>query len=869
MTGRFDLSIGQRLAIGFGLILLTVGTFTAAIVRWQAQSARAQRTFIERIAPLEAQGTALERALFSTAITFRSYVLNPDASREADYQQALADATESLRALGAMQMSPDELALYRPLDSLVTPYLQGVERLAMQRRTRAIAESEEAELAAMRELAITGLRQFTDLQTRKTRLALQAMALSRDKIGEGLLYGTGLLMILCFVIAVLTARSVARPARILVGVAGALERGEWAEARARVPSPGALRFRAAAGSAVVRSEMWRLANAMAFTAEALEARDRRLRADRRVAAATASTLDRSALASRVLRAVTEHVNAEVGVVYWHEAETGMLKPIATHALSGQTPSLPLGSGIPGQAAAERRTLVVRDIPADSAFEVKLGFDQLPPRCVAAEPITFGDTVLGVLVVGSLRNVDEEALQFLAAAAAQLGTGLQNVNAYERVQHLLAEVQAKSEEIQSQYEEIQAQNEEIQAQHEEIQAQNEELTQQSRELRAHVEQLAEADARKNHFLGVLAHELRNPMAPIMNSLVLLKRAPSGSEAANRALVVIERQTKQLVRLIDDLLDITRISEGKIRIQREPVDLAAMVRACADDQQQSYAEQGLTLEVAVPDEPLWVDGDPTRIYQVIGNLLSNALKFTNRGGHVHVTAAADAATGEAVLRVRDDGIGMDPSLLPQLFQPFVQAPSGLARTNAGLGLGLALVKALVNLHGGRVEAHSEGLGKGSESVVQLPLRTEETRITVTADVRQISQTWRVLLVEDNVDAALSLRDVIQLDGHRVEVAHSGAEGLQKAREFRPHLVLCDIGLPNVDGYELARTLRVDASLREAFLVALTGYASEEDRKRASEAGFDRHIAKPVSPEQLASLLQELSARTVGGGSEAAAT
>lgn len=868
MTGRFDLSIGQRLAIGFGLILVTVGTFTAAIVRWHAQSARAQRTFIERIAPLEAQGTALERALFSTAASFRSYVLNPDASREAAYHQALEDATEALRALGAMQMSPDELALYRPLDSLVTPYLKSVERLGAQRRIRPIAEHEEAELAAMRELAISGLRQFTDLQTRKTTLALQEMANSRDKIGKGLVYGTGLLMIMCLAIAALTARSVARPARTLVRVAGALERGEWAEARARVPSPRALRAGTAAGS-VVRSEMRRLANAMAFTAESLEARDRRLRADRRVAAATASTLDRSALASRVLRAVTEHVNAEVGVVYWHEAETGTLKPIATHALSGQTPPLRMGDGIPGQAAAERRTRVIRDIPADSTFEVKLGFDKLPPRSMVAEPILFGDTVLGVLVVGSLRNFDEPALQFLAAAAGQLGIGLWNVNAYERVQQLLAELQAKSEQIQAQYQEIQAQNEEIQAQHEEIQAQNEELTQQSEELRAHVAQLAEADARKNHFLGVLAHELRNPMAPIMNSLVLLKRAAPGSETASRALRVMERQTKQLIRLIDDLLDITRISEGKIRIQREPVDLAAMVRACADDQQQGFVEQGITLEVAVPEEPVWVDGDPTRIYQVIGNLLSNALKFTNRGGHVRVTAAADATTSEAVLRVRDDGIGMDPSLLPQLFQPFVQAPSGLARTNGGLGLGLALVKALINLHGGRVEARSDGLGKGSEFLVHLPLRTEETRITVTADVKQISRTWRVLLVEDNVDAALSLRDVIQLDGHVVEVAHSGAEGLQKAREFRPHLVLCDIGLPNVDGYELARTLRVDASLREAFLVALTGYASEEDRRRASEAGFDRHIAKPVSPEQLALLLQELSARTAGGRSEEAAT
>lgn len=869
MTGRFDLSIGQRLGIGFGLILLTVGTFTGAVIRWQAQSSRAQHTFITETAPLDAQGTALERALLSTAITFRSYVLSPDQGRLAAYQRSIEDAAEALRRLGTMTMQADELALYRPLDSLITPYLQHVNRLANVRQTRPLTESEESELSALRELAVTSVREFTDLQRTKTGLALQAMADSRDKIASGLLYGTGTLMLLCLGIAGLTARSVARPAQVLLGVASALERGDWKEARARVPSPLVLRANEDDSVPVPRSEMRRLANAMAFTAEALEARDRRLRAHRQVAEATSSTLDRKTLASLALRHIVEHVNAEIAIVYGYEPDARILEPIATFALASEATPVELGSGVPGHAALERRAIVMRDIPKDSPFEVKLGFDKAPPRCVVAQPILFAETLLGVLLVGSLRNFDEVTLQFLAAASAQLGIGLQNVSAYERVQLLLAEVQAKSEQIQAQNEEVQAQNEEIQAQneeiqrqHEEIQSQNEELTQQSEELRAHVTRLAEADERKNHFLGVLAHELRNPMAPITNSLVLLKRAQPGSEAANRALQVMERQTRQLIRLIDDLLDITRISEGKIRIQREPVDLGAMVRACADDQHQAIVEHRLTLDVVVPEEPLWVDGDPTRIYQVIGNLLSNALKFTETGGHISITATADEATGEAVVRVRDNGIGMDPSLLPQLFQPFVQAPTGLARTNGGLGLGLALVKALVGLHGGRVEAHSDGLGKGAEFVVCLPLRREACELTVEVGVQQIAESWRVLLVEDNVDAALSLRDVIRLDGHRVEVAHSGTEGIAKAREFRPHLVLCDIGLPNVDGYELARTLRGDASLRHAFLVALTGYASDEDRKRASAAGFDRHIAKPVSAEQLAALMRELSARNSRG-------
>jgi signal transduction histidine kinase len=289
---------------------------------------------------------------------------------------------------------------------------------------------------------------------------------------------------------------------------------------------------------------------------------------------------------------------------------------------------------------------------------------------------------------------------------------------ERIQAQNQELQAQNEEIQSQAQVLQAQAEEIQSQAEELQAQNTELIQQGGELRARGEALNESNERKNHFLGVLAHELRNPLAPISNSIYVLKRVSAGSEQALRAHAVIERQTKHMIRLVDDLLDITRISQGKIRVQHEEADLAAIVRAGLEDQHGALEQGGYVLEVDLPPGGAPVRGDRTRLAQVFGNLLSNAMKFTESGGRISVSVRADPETGSTVLRVADTGIGMDAALVPLLFKPFSQGADGFKLTNAGLGLGLALVKALVDLHGGTVSAHSDGANQGSEFVVHLP-------------------------------------------------------------------------------------------------------------------------------------------------------
>ncbi|HEY3448125.1 MAG TPA: PAS domain-containing protein [Myxococcales bacterium] len=376
-----------------------------------------------------------------------------------------------------------------------------------------------------------------------------------------------------------------------------------------------------------------------------------------------------------------------------------------------------------------------------------------------------------------------------------------------------------------------------------------------ELAQAKQSLEEADRHKNEFLALLSHELRNPLAPIRNSVYVLERAPSGGAQARRALSVIDRQVGLLTRLIEDLLDLTRIARGKVRLQRERLELGELVRRAAEDRRSVFARNRVAFELSSPGQPLWADLDAVRLSQVVANLLGNAAKFTPPGGRVTLSLAADGP--QAVLRVRDTGVGIDPALLARLFQPFVQAERTLDHNRGGLGLGLALVRGLVELHGGRVSASSEGLGKGAEFEVRLPLAPSVAAAAPPPGApRRPAGTHarRILVIEDNRDAAESLKEVLELDQHQVELAGSGPEGVALARATRPDLILCDIGLPGMDGYEVARTLRADSDpgLRRTPLVALSGFAAQEDVDRARAAGFDRHVAKPVEVSVLEGML-----------------
>ncbi len=374
-------------------------------------------------------------------------------------------------------------------------------------------------------------------------------------------------------------------------------------------------------------------------------------------------------------------------------------------------------------------------------------------------------------------------------------------------------------------------------------------------------LRNADRRKNDFLAILSHELRNPLAPIRNSLHVLGRAPAGSEQARRAQAIIDRQVNHLTRLIEDLLDVTRIARGKVRLQRTRIDLRDLLQRTADDHRSLFADSGVGFLLEVAGEPIPVYGDPARLGQAIGNLLQNAVKFTPRGGSARLSA--ERRPEEAVVIVRDTGIGIDPAVAPDLFEPFVQSDDTLDRARGGLGLGLAVVKSLVELHGGTVRAQSDGIGRGAEFVVTLPLdrRRRPRAQPAGAPVRGAAPRRRVLVVEDNPDAATSLEDLLTMLGHDVQVAHTGSEALEKGRAAPPDLVLCDIGLPGMDGYEVARTMRGDPVLASVHLVALSGYALAEDVENARRAGFDEHLSKPPALHDLERLLASLPSPDAG--------
>jgi PAS domain S-box-containing protein len=370
------------------------------------------------------------------------------------------------------------------------------------------------------------------------------------------------------------------------------------------------------------------------------------------------------------------------------------------------------------------------------------------------------------------------------------------------------------------------------------------------LRKSNEQLREADRRKDEFLGMLSHELRNPLAPIRNSSYILRHAPSGSEPARRAQGVIERQTEHLSRLVDDLLDVTRIARGKIQLQRKRLDARDLVRRTAEDYRAIIEGSGVALRTVVPDEELWVDADATRLAQVIGNLLHNAAKFTRPEDEV--TLSLHRAGGALEIHVRDTGAGIDEALLPKIFDAFVQGDRTLARSEGGLGLGLALVKGITELHGGTVHVESAGRERGADFVVRLPLASAEAeQAPPSASGKRSKLRRRVLVVDDNADGADSLAEIVEMLGHAADVAYDGPTAIEKARAIRPDVVLCDIGLPGMSGYEVAKALRARGG-EATRLFAMTGYARAEDVRRAAEAGFDGHVAKPCDPEQIERLL-----------------
>ncbi|HUF99237.1 MAG TPA: ATP-binding protein, partial [Ilumatobacter sp.] len=409
-----------------------------------------------------------------------------------------------------------------------------------------------------------------------------------------------------------------------------------------------------------------------------------------------------------------------------------------------------------------------------------------------------------------------------------------------------------------------------------------------------ETLRDSDRRKTEFLAMLAHELRNPLAPILISIDILRRArgleeahleprqrrPDGlatshdqSDPIDHSLDVLQRQVRQMVRLVDDLLDAGRISRGKIDLRRERVELSSVVDHVVDAARPISERREQELAVTLPSVPVYVEGDPTRLGQIVGNLLNNACKFTERGGHVWLTVereedsdtdrAEDASVRvapQALIRVRDTGIGIAADQLEHVFDMFTQVDTSLERSLTGLGIGLTLVKTLTEMHGGTVEVHSAGVGQGSEFVVRLPLAVEtDTAASRPTPTQSVPTTpLRILIVDDSHDAADMLATLLQFSGHETFAAHDGLAAVEAAATLDPDAILLDIGLPMLNGYEAARRIRKQrGQRRRPLLIALTGWGQDQDRRRSEEAGFDAHLVKPVDDAVLGRLLTEFSA------------
>jgi PAS domain S-box-containing protein len=373
-------------------------------------------------------------------------------------------------------------------------------------------------------------------------------------------------------------------------------------------------------------------------------------------------------------------------------------------------------------------------------------------------------------------------------------------------------------------------------------------------------LLEADRRKDEFLATLAHELRNPLAPLRNSLQILKMPRVDAATAERSREVMERQVQHLMRLVDDLLDVSRAMRGKVELCKQPVELAAIVGRAVETAQPLIDAQRHHLDISLPDDALLIDADAVRLSQAVCNLLTNAAKYTEAGGHIRLSAWQEGGT--AVLTVRDDGIGIAPDVLPHIFELFVQADHSTTKAQGGLGIGLTLVRNLVEMHGGTVEAHSAGLGQGTEMIVRLPLcsekllRSTEPSSEGPPKAAEPAAGHRLMIVDDNKDGALSLAVLLQLRGHEVEVAHDGPSALELGKRFRPALIFLDIGMPKMDGFEVARRMRETPGLEKTVLVALTGWGQQGDRRRTAEAGFHHHLVKPLEPGALAKILAGLN-------------
>jgi len=546
----------------------------------------------------------------------------------------------------------------------------------------------------------------------------------------------------------------------------------------------------------------------------------------RVARTLTESLDITEVAERIAKSILPLFRAQSSVVRLLKPD-GSLACVANAGkwLENFTPGylLPPGTGLVGRAVIERRALWTPDILNEpnvvltDAF--RRGLAGAGHHAVLAVPLQVKGEIIGAISTAhsEIRTFSQAEIDLLQAFGDQAALAMRNVQLFTREQTARAEAEA-------------------------------------------------ANRAKDQFLALLAHELRNPLAPIVAAAVLIRQPGALPAVVERSAGIVERQAKNLARLLDDLLDVSRITRGRIELRWETVSLADTITNALEATRPLVEERGQAVSLALPATPLYVDADPMRLEQIIVNILNNAAKYTPLEGRISVVASEE--DGDAVLRVRDTGMGIAAEMLPRIFELFTQGDQSLAHTSGGLGIGLTLVRRLVELHGGRVSAESDGPGRGSEFTIRLPLsRNPVSPAPAAVATPDHCPAAVVLLIEDNADARQTIRTLLEHEGHRVEEAADGPSGLVSAEAIWPDIVLIDIGLPGMDGYEVARRIRSRRGA-EPILVAISGYGQADDRRRSLEAGFDTHLTKPVFPDHLSDVLATLARRREFGGDRSSA-
>ena len=814
---RLDLSVGHRLAIGFAAVAaLLAGLVAFSLVLLHGIEQR-NRRLQDDVAPSAALVERLERDILTRAIALRTYALTGDPQQYDEFRKLNAE-TRALLA-DASRISGDlpgtkplasirerEMRYGQALDALVS----GIQRQAAPGEIAMLESSAEQTRVDLLE-PIAESRAALVAERRRSRLEVGA---SVRTVRRTLWSTSAAILLILVVTGTLTALGIRRPVARLVSAARALSKGDFARAIQLADSPRD-------DGPIVHDELRQLsldfgqmARALAEATENLRNQNEELQVQREEIQAQNEEIQAQ---NEELQAQNEELQAQGEEL---RAQGDELRTTVEALTESEERFRRAVTSAPFPVMLHDEDGRVRALSASWTRET--GFTQ-------AEISTVDDWVRKAsraeqgrerALHSGLGAFDRGVLEGEYPIRTKAGQDL--------IWHLgsapLGEVAGKRLVI-SMAVDVTAQR----------QAETE---------------LRQADARKDEFLAMLSHELRNPLAPIRNGLHILEHAPDDSPQAERARTVVDRQVAHLTRLVDDLLDITRITAGKIRLQRSALNLSHVLQKAADDAEALFSTGEIEFSVSLPDEPILVDGDTVRLAQVVGNLLHNAVKFTPKG-RVTLALEKDEKQELAVIRVADTGLGIEPEVCARLFEPFTQGERTLARSSGGLGLGLALVKALVGLHGGRVELYSAGKNQGSEFVVMLPI-VEQPAPVLAAPAVGARRGRRILVIEDNQDAADSLSDLLTLQGHTVDVAYDGARGLEKAKELTPEVVLCDVGLPGKDGYAVARALRSDPELGDVLLVAITGYALEEDRRRVLASGFHAHLAKPIELNDLEDLL-----------------